>query len=527
MDRSSVWALEDLGRGEEEAYSGRIIDLRTIKEALGRYRLFWATCAALGLVIGAAFHLVIPAKYTAVTILYMAEPASGGTYTVADDVNLLETAKVAQTALHRLRIAGTKGLPGGYTGLALSNTLLEIKADASTPARAVHWAKAVSEAFMSVRAQTLGGQTKLVVASLESQAKQLAADVQRLNDTISVLSGSSSSKAAALVAEMVSERGTDESQLTSLQNQAQQDLLEQSAVDKGTYVLDPPSAQLVHTKRMFVKDGLAGLVGGLAIGMGGIILGAIISDRPRRRAAVAALLGAPVELSVRGVVEPAWHTVARRYAKKPGPQLELAQRRILEKLTQLRRPALAVVSVGKNSTATAAAILAGAALSLAAEHKHVVLVDMAKGRPLGLIFRVRRRGVSVGTVALDGNQVRLAVAPDDVRQLDSEEVVKGADAVLVLANADPAVGSEQLSGWAEGAVLLLRAGQASDVLIQSSGQMLRDAGVVPLSAILLDADKGDDTFGSVTAAPTTFDLSTNGGTHGNSPSQAAAPLFPR
>ena len=522
MDRRSVWGLEDLGRGEQEAYSGRIIDLRTIKEALGRYRVFWATCAVLGLVIGAAFHLVIPAKYTAVTVLYMAEPASGGTYTVADDVNLLETAKVAQTAFRRLHITTTKSLPGGYTGLAVSNTLLEIKADASTPAKAVRWARAVSGAFMSVRAQTLGGQTKLVVASLEAQAKQLAANVQRLNGAVSVLS-SSSSHTAALVAEMVSERGTDESQLTSLQNQAQQDLLEQSAVDKGTYVLDPPKAGLVNTKKVLVKDGLAGLVGGLAIGMGGIILGAVISDRPRRRAAVAALLGAPVELSVRGIVEPAWHTVARRYAKKPGPQLELAQRRVLEKLNNLGRPALALVSVGKNSTATAAAILAGAALSLAAEDKRVVLVDMARGRPLGLIFRVRRRGGSVGTVGLDGRQLRLAVAPDDVTQLDSEEVINGADVVLVLANADPAVGSEQLRGWVEGAVLLLRAGQASDVLIQASGEMLRDAGVVPLSAILLDADKGDETFGSIASAPTTFGLSAN---NGSSPSQAAASLFP-
>ena len=44
---------------------------------------------------------------------------------------------------------------------------------------------------------------------------------------------------------------------------------------------------------------------------------------------------------------------------------------------------------------------------------------------------------------------------------------------------------------------MLRAGKVSDVLIEATGQMLREAGVVPVSAILLGADKADETFGTV------------------------------
>lgn len=492
--------LDGAATGEEEEYGGRIVGLRTMKEGLQRHRLFWMSCAALGLLIGAVFHLVIPTKYVAVTTLYLTEPATGAAYTVADDVNLLETKAVEYRALSDLHIDNRNDLPGSYHGVALGSVLLEIKADGRTPAAAVRWAKALARAFFSVRAQTLGGQTNIVVSSLNSQAKQLEAAVQRLSNAISVLSSAKAGPATAnQVADMVSERGTDETQLTTLQNQVQQDLLEQSAVNKGSYVLDPAQALLVHTKRIFAEDGLSGLVAGLAIGVGGVVVAAIISDRPRRRAEVAALLGAPIELSLLGVARPGLLTGLshRQRVKRPGDELKLVQRRLQERLRQLHRPALALVSAGKASAGTAAVILAGTALSLATKGKQVTLVDMAGGRPLARLFRTRAKDGAVCSVNFGGQQLRLVVATQDIAPQDSWQVTKDADAVLVLADADPAVGAEHLRLWAEGAVVVLRAGKASDLLIEATGQMLREAGVPPVSAILLGADKGDDTFGLV------------------------------
>lgn len=497
-DERYIPTLDESGPDEgEEAYGGRIVGLRTMKEGLRRHRFFWASCALLGLVIGATFHLLIPAKYVAVTTLYLAEPG-GSTYTVADDVNLLETSTVAKRAVDQLHPSKSAGLPGGYQGLAMGTVLLEIKADASTPAGAVRWANAIAKAFLSVRAQTLDGQTNLIVSSLQKQVNRLASEVQRLNNAITVLSSSPASPSTSnQVAQMVSERGTDETQLTSLQNEVQQDLLEESAVAQGSYVLDPAQALLVHTKRIFAEDGLSGLVAGLAVGVGIVVVGAIISDHPRRRAEVAGLLGAPVELSLRGLPEPGWRTGAapRSYVKKPKPQLKLAERRLRERLGRLRRPALALVSTGQGSLGTAAALLASTAVSLAGEGKRVVLVDMAEGRPLARVFRTRMKGDVVSTVALRGAELRLVVVPEDVASLDSWEATKGADAVLVLASADVAAGAEYLRPWAEGAVVVLRAGKASDLLIEATGQVLRSAGVPPVSAILLGADKGDETAG--------------------------------
>jgi Mrp family chromosome partitioning ATPase len=142
-------------------------------------------------------------------------------------------------------------------------------------------------------------------------------------------------------------------------------------------------------------------------------------------------------------------------------------------------------------------MLVGTALSLAAEGKRVVLVDMAEGRPLAKLLGSRSKGSAVRTISSGGQQLRLAVAPQDVTALDNEVATVDTDVVLLLATADPALGAEYLRPWAEDAVVVLRAGKVSNVLIEAVGQMLRDAGVHPVSAILTGADGRDETSGTV------------------------------
>ncbi|HTW08223.1 MAG TPA: Wzz/FepE/Etk N-terminal domain-containing protein [Acidimicrobiales bacterium] len=497
-----ISSLEEVGPGEEGAGTGRVVDLRTIRASLRRRRRIWLSCAVLGLVIGAAMHLVVAPKYQAVTTLYLTEPGTG-TYKVTDDVNLLETDTVAARALGLIGIHDLNDMPGNYEGTALGDMLVTIEADASTPAAAVRWARALAEGFLYVRAKILGDQTAVAVASQENQEKQLESEINGLNSAINALSGSKSLTSSNQVSEMVDARSADVNQLTVLQNEVQQDLLEENAVNQGSFVLDPAEALLVHSKRIVAEDSLTGLIGGLAFGLGVVVVGAIISDRPRYRADVAALLGAPVELSLRGRGEAGIvaQVVRRRgYPSKPRTGLLLAQSRLREKLKQYTTPALALVSTGERSAAAAAEMLTGVGLAMAVDGKRVALVDMAKGRPLAKLLKARRKGDPVRNISLRGQQLRLAVAPTDVAALNREEVTHGADAVLVLADVDPALGAEHLRPWAEDAVVVLRAGEVSNVLLEAVGQLLRDAGVLPVSAILLGADKGDETSGAVEGA---------------------------
>ena len=66
----------------------------------------------------------------------------------------------------------------------------------------------------------------------------------------------------------------------------------------GSYVVNPATAlPYSHIKGPMLYFA-GGLVGGLALGVGGVVLGALLSRRLRRRDDVAAALGAPVRLSV-------------------------------------------------------------------------------------------------------------------------------------------------------------------------------------------------------------------------------------
>jgi hypothetical protein len=72
-----------------------------------------------------------------------------------------------------------------------------------------------------------------------------------------------------------------------------------------------------------------------------------------------------------------------------------------------------------------------------------------------------------------------------------------ADVVLVLANVDPAIGAEYLAAWATTAIVVLTAGESTTTRISAVGQMLRQAGLAIPLAILVGADRDDDSFGVI------------------------------
>ena len=285
----------------DEEYFGPMVDLSVLKEAVRRRRRLWLGAALAGLVIGAAFHLVVPAKYSAVANLYMVEPASAQPASaMADEVSLLETRSVAQGALHALHLGtNPQAFVSTYVGTAVSNVILSVKLSAPTAADAVAYDNAVVRSFLAVRAQELDLQTKLVVAGLQNQEDALNADMKALTDQIdSLLVAGTGTQSASQVTSLVNQRTTDSSQVDQLQSQEQQDLLAEQSVVRGTQVLDAAVAVKVSPAKVAVTDALTGLVGGLFLGLAIVVVGAVITDRPRRRAQVAAALGVPVELSV-------------------------------------------------------------------------------------------------------------------------------------------------------------------------------------------------------------------------------------
>ena len=487
--------------GGDESLVVRVINIRTIKDALSRRRMFWLGCAVLGAAVGASLHLVVPAKYVAVTTLYLSEPTSVGNYTIADDLSLLNTTTVAKEAVGIALQANLARPPGSYGGSILGSVLLEVRAQASTPIGAVEWGRAVAQAFLAVRSQTLNSETRLVVAELQAQLHRLKADTARLDRAVSALSASASSPASASeVTQLVSERGADQSQVLSITTEIQQDQQAERAIARGSYVLDPPAVVLPSEKRVIAEDGLTGLVAGLALGIGIPIIGAFVSDRPTRRSEVALLLRAPVLVSTprsRKFVPRLLRQMRRRSVRRRDGQVGRAEAMLRWQALQERPSALGVIAIGADAGSDAAFMVVRCGVALAEAGHSVTLADLTGRGQLARLLRVRAQRGTLTTVRYGNVSLRLFTGGSAPSSGDLETADMGdRGIILAIATADPAVGLSHVSAVATAAVTVVRAGRASETLLDATGQMLRTAGITHRGCILLDASTGDESFGA-------------------------------
>jgi hypothetical protein len=67
--------------------------------------------------------------------------------------------------------------------------------------------------------------------------------------------------------------------------------------------------------------------------------------------------------------------------------------------------------------------------------------------------------------------------------------------LLTLTALDPSLGGDYLPTWAAAAVAVVTAGKSSWTQIHAVGQMMRLAGMPPMSTVLVGADKHDESLG--------------------------------
>ncbi|HET9060136.1 MAG TPA: hypothetical protein VFN61_09470, partial [Acidimicrobiales bacterium] len=410
-----------------------------------------------------------------------------------------QTRAVAALAVQELHLDKNPAIfLQSYRGTATSGVILSVQLSAPTPADAVVRANAVAQAFLQVRSREFAYQTGIQVQALGSEIKALQAKVQSLNVQIqNVPSAGAGSQAANEVTSLVSERSSDQSQISQIQQQQQQDQLALQAVNQGSRVLDPAVAYGSSMAKVIAMDGLTGLVGGLGLAFGVIVVGELLSDRPRRRSEVAAMTGTRVELSM-GPVRPrrlGRRRALRRYVQQPTPMMALAGSRLAARCAGMRGRALAVVALGPPDVPGVVACLA--ARQLAGSGARVVLVDWAQGRPLAALLGVKANAGSAVTVPCGSGQFGLVVAsnvPGTSPNWDEAEQ----DVVLVVTNLSPAIGAEHLAPWTAGAVLVVSAGEVTGTAMTGAAQLLADAGIPVTSAILVGSAPDDESVGTLT-----------------------------
>jgi len=456
---------------------------RSIRKALRRRWRLWCTTAVLGLLVGLGLLAEKPPGYqaSASVILAYSSDQNVGNASVTD-LSLAQSRSVAEATLQRLGLRESlASFIASYAAAATSDRIVQFTVAAPSSDVAVIRANALAAEFLQFRAALLENQLRLVSGALDSE---MAGATQGLQAAIATY------------------QATAQVDTTSMAD--------------GSKVLNV-GAPLKRSIKKTLYDIGGGLLGGLALGMGFIIAETIVSDRPRRRDDVARALGAPVRLSVGKIRLSRW--LRGRYRLAAARRVKV--RRIAEYLRSAvpsgtgRVAALAVVPVG--DTRAAALSVVSLAESCAQQGLKVVLADLCPGMPAARLLGARAPGVR--EVNVSGVPVTVAVpARDDLlpagplrrgrlhqarpgdpdHAADPLAVACGpADLLLTLADLDPALGAEHLSGWATDAVVMITAGRSSSARISAVGEMIRLANLSLVSGVLVGADKSDESLGTI------------------------------
>jgi capsular polysaccharide biosynthesis protein len=489
------------------------VNLGFIKAAIWRSVWFVSLLAAVGLLGGLGVFVKYPhASQASASLLITLSPYEDNQSASTNNQAMAETSSVATLAMQKLGLKQSiSSFLNTYSVSSTTSRVLTIAASGPSANQAQLRASAVASAFLAFRAKELTAQHSLMVASLNQQINQARQRVSSLDTQIGqAVSSAQQSQLGKLRAERTSAANT----LSSLQQAVAGDqsttLPTLKAALKNSQVL---SVTLVPypKKRTLVTYVAVGLIVGLAVGLGLVIVRALVSDRLRRRDDVAYTLDAPVKLSVRTL------GTNRRLAFRPGRAAKRNRdmRRVVAYLhsavPRKTQGAQGLAIVAVDNAPVVAQAVTELATSYAGSGTQVVTADLSSGAHLAHLSRVKGPGTHV--VSRNGVTFTMAVpergdltptgplppfnsppgrahVPDPL--VDSDVA---ADLLLTLATLDPAIGADHLATWASNAVVVVSSGQSSAERIHSVGEMIRLAGMRLESVVLLGADKSDESLG--------------------------------
>jgi hypothetical protein len=503
--------------------TARLVSLGFLGAAVRRRARLWCAGALVGLVAGCGYYVAVPHAYHATVSVLLADyPGTDSDNEVQTDVALAQSAPVAVGTMRQLGLQGTpSSFLGTYTVAKVTDQVLLITVSAPNSNGAVQTASAVAEQFLKFRAQYEQTQQQETNAQLDQQVSEAQQHLASITKQVKQVSAQAVSRAQrAGVTSLQAQETTANNALAevrqyAIETKASTQTATQEVV-RGSEVLS--AASLVKSSQLasVVLYAGGGLFGGLVLGLAIVIIGAITSDRLRRRDDIAYAFGAPVRLSVGSLRESRLVPDLRGGAAARRRHME----RIVEHLHDAVRGSsskpvgLAVVAV--DDARTVARAVADLAVSSARDRRQVVLADLSQGAHVARLLGIDRPGI--GTASADGMHIVVVVpeandvapvgplrshtSPEGDTQADEAlaSVCARADLVLSFVTLDPASGGEHLATWATDVVAVVTAGQSTAVRIHAVGEMIRLAGARLDSVVVIGADKSDESLGVIDTA---------------------------
>jgi capsular polysaccharide biosynthesis protein len=540
-EQPEPWPYDDFATAEDRPvsdFAAGLTSLPYLRAALRRSVRLWCAIAAIGMLLGFGLYVALPPAYSASTKVYVLnDPTEDPISAMLTDETVAQSRAVAAIAMRKLGLRESiDSFIAATTVTVAADRVLLISVSAPSTSAAMVRAKALAAAFLQFRNQQLASQLKLVVASLEQKITEAKQQIKSIDSQISKLSAAPTSPAQQVkLGSLQATRTAKSSALTVLTNVTRgteanaQNVM--ATMVSGSIVLDP-AAPVTHSRKKLALIYIAtGLIAGLVIGMGLVIVRALVSDRLRRRDDVADALGAPVKLSVGTVRVSRWLPGRRGLAAARGRDMQRIVAHLRRAVPEAAQGAATLAVIPVDNARIAALSVASLAVSCAQQGQQVILADLCSGAPAARLlgngspgFRALRvDGARLLVAVPDKNDVAPAgplrrnspspsqpsgqpglaaadpasepTAPPELAAAFSE-----ADLLLTLVSLEPSFGGDHLSTWATDAVAMIVAGRSSSTKIHAVGEMTRLAGTHLVSAVLVGADKADESLG-ITSPP--------------------------
>jgi capsular polysaccharide biosynthesis protein len=490
-----------------------------IKAALRRRVRFWCATAFVGMLLGLGLYVKFPPAYEATaTLLLTNSPSESSATAMETEATLAQSVPVAESVVHQLKLQqSVASFMAASVVTVTTDQVLDVMVGAPSANAAVTRANALAETFLQFRATYLEIQQQDLVTELNQQQTQAQQRLDSINAQIKLVSAEPSSpvqqanlkKLQAAQVDANNALGQVKSYVVGAV--AASKTLTDSMV-QDSRVIDPATLAKHSRLKGVSFDVAGGLVGGLALGMAIVVIGALVSDRLRRREEVAEAFGAPVGLSVGALRGQRWLRGKSRRARQRNLDLMRVVSHLRNTLPGSSRGPASLAVIAVDDARVAAQAVASLAVSYAREGKKVIAADLSGRASLARLLGVRNAGTH--PISREGARFVLAVPePDAVApagplpgstltagraHVDKAQVVAGgsADILLTLATLEPACGSEYLATWATAAVAMVTAGKSSEERVRGVRAMVRLAGMRLDSVVLVEADRQDQSLGA-------------------------------
>ena len=477
-----------------------------LRTSLRRERRTWLGLGALGALLGLVVLMVMPPSSKAVVTLLMAHPASlDGPSAMGTDVSLLNTREVADKTVRELGIPlSPEAFQTTVTAEPVTTEILMVTVAAPDDTSALVRADALTRQYLDFRATQLRSLSGGLITGYEKRKVGLQKQATALTRQYDALVKKTGDPTRG--SELITRRSALENQINDLQQSIESASLSTEAAVSSTHVVDPPRVLRQSAKKTLVLAATAGLIAGLALGVGLVVFRALTSDRVRRRHDVALALGAPVRYSVPslGPVKGAAAALLPWRRRRRGWRHHDLEALVHGLSGAVLAPGghghgLALAAVG--NARVAASVLTALATHLEGLGATVFLVDLSGSGALaadagrsGASQEVFRPGGVPGLAR--GPRRGEAVTPVPLRAADAwHERWAAADVVLVLAEVNPGIDAENLATWVPQVVPLVTAGSSTPELLETTAELVRAAGLELPFALMVGSDDTDESLG--------------------------------